>query len=62
MQGVYGAASGTITADVSAQPANTQILGILNAILNAIPNGVYLDKKAMVGYLAPSMNVAMGRL
>lgn len=62
VQGVYGAASGTITADVSAQPANTQILGILNAILNAIPDGVYLDKKAMVGYLAPSMNVAMGRL
>lgn len=45
-----------------APSGDTAILNTLNAILNAIPDGVYLDKKTLVGNLAPSMNVAMGRL
>ena len=45
-----------------APSTDAAILSTLNMILNAIPDGVYLDKKAMVGYLAPSMNMAMGRL
>ena len=52
-------------ADVSvAQAPSTDaaILSTLNMILNAIPDGVYLDKRTLVGNLAPSMNVAMGRL
>ena len=45
-----------------APSGDAAILNALNAILNAIPDGVYLDKKTLVGNLAPSMNVAMGRL
>lgn len=45
-----------------APSGDAAILSTLNAILNAIPDGVYLDKRTLVGNLAPSMNVAMGRL
>ena len=45
-----------------APSTDAAILSTLNLILNAIPDGVYLDKRTLVGNLAPSMNVAMGRL
>ena len=45
-----------------APSTDAAILSTLNMILNAIPDGVYLDKRTLVGNLAPSMNVAMGRL
>lgn len=52
------------SADVSvARGGNDDaILGMLASILNAIPNAVYLDGRALVGQLAPDMNAAMGVL
>ena len=45
-----------------APSGNAAIVDTLNLILARIPDGVYLDKKTLVGSLAPQMNVAMGRL
>ena len=38
------------------------VLGVLTAILNAIPQEVTLDSRALVGSLAPDMNRALGAL
>lgn len=62
VQGVYGSASGTITADVSAAPANNQILDALNGIREGMNMSVYLDSTTLVGGIAPTMNTALGRL
>lgn len=62
VQGIYDAASGTVTADVSAQPANSQILAALDAIMQSMNMSVYLDGKTLVGGIAPTMNSALGRL
>lgn len=62
VQGVYGSASGTINADVSAAPANNQILDALNGIREGMNMSVYLDGATLVGGIAPTMNTALGRL
>lgn len=62
VQGVYGSASGTITADVSAAPANNQILQALEGIREGMNMSVYLDSTTLVGGIAPTMNTALGRL
>lgn len=62
VQGVYGSASGTISADVSAAPANNQILDALNGIREGMNMSVYLDGTTLVGGIAPTMNTALGRL
>jgi phage-related protein len=62
VHGVYGSASGTINADVSAAPANNQILDVLNGIREGMNMSVYLDGKTLVGGIAPTMNTALGRL
>ena len=62
VQGVYGSASGTITADVSAAPANNQILQALEGIREGMNMSVYLDGNTLVGGIAPTMNTALGRL
>ena len=62
VQGVYGSASGTINADVSAAPANNQILDALNGIREGMNMSVYLDSTTLVGGIAPTMNTALGRL
>lgn len=62
VQGVYGSASGTVTADVSAAPANNQILDALNGIREGMNMSVYLDSTTLVGGIAPTMNTALGRL
>lgn len=62
VKGVYGSASGTITADVSAAPANNQILDALNGIREGMNMSVYLDGNTLVGGIAPTMNTALGRL
>ena len=62
VKGVYGSASGTINADVSAAPANNQILDALNGIREGMNMSVYLDSTTLVGGIAPTMNTALGRL
>lgn len=62
VQGVYGSASGTVSADVSAAPANNQILDALNGIRDGMNMSVYLDSTTLVGGIAPTMNTALGRL
>lgn len=62
VQGVYGSASGTVSADVSAAPANNQILDALNGIREGMNMSVYLDSTTLVGGIAPTMNTALGRL
>lgn len=62
VKGVYGSASGTINADVSAAPANNQILDALNGIREGMNMSVYLDGNTLVGGIAPTMNTALGRL
>lgn len=62
VQGVYGSASGTVSADVSAAPANNQILDALNGIRESMNMSVYLDSTTLVGGIAPTMNTALGRL
>ena len=62
VQGVYGSASGTVSADVSAAPANNQILDALNGIRQNMSMSVYLDGNTLVGGIAPTMNTALGRL
>lgn len=62
VKGVYGSASGTITADVSAAPANNQILQALEGIREGMNMSVYLDGNTLVGGIAPTMNTALGRL
>lgn len=62
VQGVYGSASGTVRADVSAAPANNQILDALNGIRESMNMSVYLDSTTLVGGIAPTMNTALGRL
>jgi phage-related protein len=62
VHGVYGSASGTISADVSAAPANSQILDALNGIRDGMNMSVYLDGRTLVGGIAPTMNTALGRL
>lgn len=62
VQGVYGSASGTVNADVSAAPANNQILDALNGIRESMNMSVYLDSTTLVGGIAPTMNTALGRL
>lgn len=59
VQGVYGSASGTITADVSAAPANNQILQALEGIREGMNMSVYLDGNTLVGQLAPDMSRAI---
>lgn len=62
VKGVYGSASGTVSADVSAAPANNQILDALNGIREGMNMSVYLDGNTLVGGIAPTMNTALGRL
>ena len=38
------------------------VVSLLTAILSTMPQGVYLDKRTLVGQLAPDMNVALGGL
>lgn len=57
-----------MTAQVRPAPSTTAyvrddaVVGILTAILNAIPQEVTLDSRALVGALAPDMNRALGAL
>lgn len=62
VHGVYGSASGTVSADVSAAPANSQILDALNGIRDNMNMRVVLDSGRLVGEIAPTMNTALGRL
>lgn len=59
VQGVYGAASGTI--DVSMAPSgNNAILAALGEIRDNMNMSVTLDSGALVGGIAPQMNTALG--
>lgn len=62
VRGIYDSASGTVSADVSAQPANSQLLAALESIRDGMSMSVYLDGKTLVGGIAPTMNTALGRL
>lgn len=52
----------TRTAGGVSYVSDKDVLNVLTAILAAIPTEVTLDKDALVGELAPEMNVALGRL
>lgn len=59
VEGVYGAASGTV--DVSyANSGNNAILAALAGIRDNMSMSVYLDGQTLVGGIAPRMNYALG--
>lgn len=61
VQGVYGAASGTV--DVKMAPSgNSDVLAALGTIRDNMNMSVYLDSTTLVGGIAPTMNTALGRL
>lgn len=61
VQGVYGAASGTV--DVQMAPSgNGDILAALSGLKDSLNMSVYLDGNTLVGGIAPTMNTALGRL